>query len=365
MFKKIQEFLIKDINESRFDFLGVYNGRCFWVEKEGVFTYKNELRELIHIENLVNYFLIGGKYLYVADKNPNCKRNLINIMDLDVTSFTKDVELSSGNENIIVGIDQVTSDTVALSLETFSILWRKKGKYYFEHFDGFTFSRWPNEIALYNNSTGNEIWQLSSFSKFDYKVKVFTSEPSEHRRAELLRILGVYKNVVWLKLNSGRLLGLSTTNGELLYNITHPNYFPLGSLDHTDIESGFLGYYTHLDRQTGMLFGLHRHYYWEIDLDNPEESFILYNITYSAEKYGIEADSNISFPFTNNEIFFNSKYPDKNGIGVFDRNKKEIVWAAPVERSSRGFPAVKKMDYADNKFYVLTDNGNLIIYERQ
>ena len=364
MFKKISEISIDNIHEGRFYFLGVYYNRIFWTNHEIVFIYDGQIKELVRAKKLERHKVFAGKYLYLESFDLQVERRILNLESLQIQRIDN-VEIFSGTKDFFIGIDQRTKETLALTAQNFDKLWIKEGMSFFTQIKHFTFSRDSEMLALYDNDTGNELWKVADFSAFDYETKVFVDEPPEQHKAAINRIIGVYNDVVWITLNSGRLLGYNVIDGKLLYNITFPNFYYQGYKLQKLAQSGFWGGYTQLDEQQGMLFGLLRDEYWEIDLNDPENTFILYSLKESARHFDLTADGNMFQPFTNNEIFFYMLYPKTNAFGVFDRNLKEIVWAAPVEKSSRGFPSIRKMEYENERLYLLTDNGKIIIYEKE
>ena len=364
MLKKNNEIPIDNIHEGRFYFLGVHYNRIFWTNHEIVFTYDGQIKELVRAKKLERHKVFAGKYLYLEYFDLQVERRILNLESLQIQRIDN-VEIFSGTKDFFIGIDQRTKHTLALTAQNFNKLWIKEGMSFFSHYKTFTFSRDFEMLALYNNDTGEEVWKVSDFSTFNYETRYFIDEPPEQHKATVHRIVGVYNNVVWITLNSGRLLGYSMNDGKLLYNITFPNFYYPGYKLQKLSQSGFWGGYTQLDEQQGMLFGLLRDEYWEIDLNDPENTFILYSLKKSAKYFDLTADGNMFQPFTNNEIFFYMLYPKTNALGVFDRNLKEIVWAAPVEKSSRGFPSIRQMEYQNERLYLLTDNSKIIIYEKK
>lgn len=234
---------------------------------------------------------------------------------------------------------------------------------YFSNVSDFCFLVEKTSISKINFKN-KPFWQFSDLSFLNYSTQTSVDEPLKDHDAEIVKIIGEYKNVLWIKLNSGRLLGLSISDGNLLHNLGHPNNFPSNFKLNPEEKKG-ITWGARIDEENEKLFDLHKDWYYEISLAEPEESFIVYTFTDSCLANRIEADGNFDFPFNKNYIFFGARYPKGNGIGVFDRNKKEIIWAAPIEASERDFPAVKKIDVMGDKLYVLTDNGKLSIYVQE
>ena len=365
MLIKAKEFDIEKKDDGSFVFLGVFNNRIFWINNNTLLLFDERIFEFLSAEKIGKCLVLNNEYIYLETYNVKQERGLINLKNLEYSKLEPDVEVYSGNKMLLIGIDNQNRNTVALKTQSHEYLWIKKGMHYFTQLKNFTFSRDSEMLALYNNDTGEEVWKVSDFSTFNYETRYFIVEPPEQHKAIINRIVGVYNNVVWITLNSGRLLGYSMVDGKLLYNITFPNYYYPGYKFQKLSQSGFRGGYNQLDEHQGMLFGLLRDEYWEIDLNDPENTFILYSLKESARYFDLTADGNMFQPFTNNEIFFYMLYPKTNAFGVFDRNLKEIVWAAPVEKSSRGFPSIRQMEYQNERLYLLTDNSKIIIYEKE
>jgi len=363
MFKQIDELLIKKKADRSLLFFGIFNNKYFWETNQTIFFYEREIGKLLKFGNLTRSLLLGNSYLYLENKIvTGTERRLMNLKDLNISMIDKEIKLYSCNTEYCIGIHQSTGDTVALTMSDFKELWKKEGKHYFVQHEEFTFSNRPYDLALYDNASGDLIWHFPSFSQFDYEEKIFT--PPERRKAMFKTIFCVYNDIVWLSVDPGRILGLSITNGELKYNITQPKSYPK---DHNPKfeRSSFFGAYSQFDEQRGMLFGLLHEEYWEIDLNNPDEGLMLYSFKESCKKFGLIADGNIRQPFTNDEMFFYSGYLKENAIGVFDRNKKEIIWAAPLKKSLTGFHPIRRMEYSNDKLYVVTDDWHLIVYQRE
>lgn len=349
----------------RFEFIGHFANNLGWILNDTIYIFKDgEIIEFIKSKQIVQCLHFGERFLYLETIDNGVQRSIINLENLQSRALPGDIEIYSGGSSFCIGVNQHSFNTVALSLGEFNLMWEKQGRHYFHQWKEFTFSRELYDLALMDNETGNEIWKFPSFSQFDYEVKDFIDEPPKKQKATFKGLFGVYNNIVWFNVAPGRILGLSILNGELIFDIVEPNSYPKDHNPRFQI-SRFFGNHSQFDEKQGMLFGLYKEEYWEIDLNNPIEGFKLYSLKESTEKFGLIADGNVIKPFTNDRIFFFSGYPKQNAIGVFDRNKKEIIWAAPVDKTSSGFPAIRRMAYSNDRLFLVTDNGNLIVYERE
>jgi len=349
----------------RFEFLGSFSNNMTWILNDTIFILENgEVIEFIKSKKIIQCLPFGERFIFLEMMDNDLQRMIVDLESLQIRHLPSNIEIYSGGTNMCIAVNKDTITTVALSLDGFNLIWEKEGRHYFHQWKEFTFSRELYDLALMNNETGNEIWKFPSFSQFDYEVKDFIDEPPKKQKATFKGLFGVYNNIVWFNVAPGRILGLNFLNGELIYDIVEPNSYPKDH-DPRFQKSRFFGNHSQFDEKQGMLFGLYKEEYWEIDLNNPIEGFKLYSFKESTEKFGLIADGNVIQPFTNDRIFFFSGYPKENAIGVFDRNKKEIIWAAPVEKTSSGFPAIRRMAYGNDRLFLVTDNGNLIVYERE
>jgi outer membrane protein assembly factor BamB len=369
MFTKKKEILLKKVPDYKQITLFVAsNGSFCWMGENVLFYYQNEKVNVIDFIHVSTLFKAGTDYIFIKSFDKQPEQKLINVNTWEITNLNQfnNIEFFSGADNLLIGVDLLNKTTTAFELKEFTILWQKKGIHNFRWFKDYPFAASTEELAFYNKNNGDQVWEVNDFSQFNYSVKMFIDEPPEERKAEILRIIGVYNSIVWVTLNSGRILGFSITNGELIYNISKPNFFPSDFDMKKHGGNRFYGIYTQLDEENGMLIGLIRDLYWEIDLKAPDKTFVLHSFSKSISKVGFQAMGAFNFPFTKDEIFFGSQYPDNTQIGVFDRRKKEIIWTTSIEENmERKNFDIRQMDYADNKLYVLLETGNLHIYERK
>jgi outer membrane protein assembly factor BamB len=201
----------------------------------------------------------------------------------------------------------------------------------------------------------------------DAKV-IWNREYEDSTRPEFERIAGSLNGIVWLSLTSGRLIALSNSTGELLYNITEPNIKP-DNLFFTD-DYYWIGRYHQLDKNQGKLFGLRGNFYWEIDLANPTETYEVFDISESCKKNGIRADMpTYEWPVQGNEILFGEifespKNEKLNNVGLFNRDTKQIIWTDRIGEEGEFLPVIQKLEMQDDRLFILDGKNTLFIYER-
>lgn len=194
---------------------------------------------------------------------------------------------------------------------------------------------------------------------------VYISERSVPIKAEIKRILGVYNEVVWIALNSGRLLGLDIYTGNLQHDLAVPtNFFAYFSEEFNQFDSAADSL---LDEKRGVIFGLGLTYYWEVNLVNPESEYILHDISEQRNKKLIGGGGIAQeLVWKDEEIFFYewSFAQDPSYVGIFNRNTRVITWTSRELGDEGIFKGVKKVDYCDNRLYVLDGAKTLHIFER-
>lgn len=204
-------------------------------------------------------------------------------------------------------------------------------------------------------------------SRFDLTPYLidFTTTDQSKSEGKIQNYIGLTGGVLWIGLSSGRLLAINTTIGSLEhqvgfqesplpedfpYEIREGDYLPFGELMQLDVDKS-------------EIIGLRNRYFMKVDLSKsvPRREYV--DIGESMEAHQISSSyRNYTFPFDAQFVYF---CDDRQGkIGVFDRNKKEVVWSYQLEMERDGIAQILEMKYADNRWYVLDRNDTLHIFER-
>lgn len=218
-------------------------------------------------------------------------------------------------------------------------------------------------------NTGAKLWHYTIPSEYTYQQRF----DDRIYQDEISHIIGVHGDLLWIVLATGRLLGLSVEDGTLVHELTRPNNYVDEPYRRAYANNVFrAALHTQLDEAKGILFGLWKTFYWEIDLKNPTSSYLLYDITASFQHWNISAEmpNGHEWAWEKDEIFFGEIYDSErrdsttNTVGIFDRSKKEVTWADRVGKRGETQPMVQKIDYAAGRLYVLDGEGTLHIFER-
>jgi hypothetical protein len=204
------------------------------------------------------------------------------------------------------------------------------------------------------------LWQYTlPEGVYDYEDKFGTKYKSE-----IQRIIGQYEGVLWVALENGYLLGLSVDDGSLVHELSVPNnfteYFP-------NEKPRFGANYTQLDEKEGKLFGMRLNYYWEINLQNPANEYILYDISATCKEKQVVINYVEYETWLQDEIIFRewSFAQDPSYVGIFNRKTRQITWASRELGEEGVFKGINKVEYQAGRLYVLDRASTLHIFERE
>lgn len=216
-----------------------------------------------------------------------------------------------------------------------------------------------NELYGYNIQPFNPLWHYDLGTKYNYfKEADYQGEPPVEVQAEVIKFLGVYKNELWLVLNSG-LLALNIETG------TETRYIKEGKMvvgePFFEDFKGYLGYDTFLDEEKGIIFSLNLHFYIEYDLNSNKNHFDSYSFKASSKKNGLHLNHIGGYDAENIYAYEGS---DNNRFAIFSREKKEIIWSEKIPEAEDKFPAIRDLQYGAEKIYVLDHYNTLHIFEK-
>lgn len=229
--------------------------------------------------------------------------------------------------------------------------------------------RFTETLAKYSISavvirSGLLVWEYTiPETKYDWfnLGNVYISERAKPIKAEIKKILGVYDKVLYITLNSGVILGLDENTGEERISISMPSIYPhQWSEDEVKIYTNDL--ISGMDKDNGLLFGLRHNYYGEIDLKSSNKIYTIVDI-YKMDPEKVDLRLGCWNDF---EIFFFdwSFAQDPARVGVFDRTSREITWVSSMLGEDGIFKGVNKVEYSENRLYVLDRAQTLHVFER-
>jgi hypothetical protein len=227
-----------------------------------------------------------------------------------------------------------------------------------------------NHVLINSKYLNNQIIAAYDVTNFellwDFNIAPhsrFNDSRQEIQEGIITNILGIHEDNLWLGISSGKLIELNIRTGKLErelglqesqflnfnYSIKEGDYIPWGDL-------------MQLDKIKEQIIGLRDKYFMKIDLVNTQIREYI-DVGRSMNAFDINSSyRNYVFPSDENYIYF---CDDRQGkIGVFDRNKLEVIWSHELEIEHDGIAQILEMKYEDNRWYVLDRNDVLHIFER-
>lgn len=222
------------------------------------------------------------------------------------------------------------------------------------------FFSFNDHIITLNKVINAEIlWQYDLKTKYNWKQRAdYIDEPPVEKQAEVIKLLGVYKNEFWLLLNSGALLALNIKTGKESRYIKDGEMIT-GESDFEDFK-GFFGYDTMLDEHTGLIFNLNRFFYIEYNLKSNNTHFESYSFKESSVLHKLNLNYIAGY---DTKSIYAYEGSDNNRFAIFNREKKEIIWSGEIEEVKGKFPAIRDMKYGGAKIYVIDHFNILHIFE--
>jgi predicted transcriptional regulator len=208
------------------------------------------------------------------------------------------------------------------------------------------------KIAKVNLTNGLVEW---IFDIENVKYKIQTKHP--YTKDFKIKILGSFKNSLWLTVHNGCILELDITTGDLLSS----NRDCVDNVNPWANDNGHLPILTHTQYSQLLLneekmICFHRWYYWELDLNTSEVVF--HDIKNLVEKSGVMNIQPSPLIVEEQSIFFVDSR--SKSIARFDRKEISIniIGTIPEEYGSP-----KTIEKDANHYYVYTRNKNLLVYK--
>jgi hypothetical protein len=208
-------------------------------------------------------------------------------------------------------------------------------------FENLSYSSYDGLIYCRNIETGKVKWKLS-LERYELH---YISE--EARDLNVSKYIGVYNEILYIKLGKELIIGLAINNGD-------EKFIYLYKKESLVLENLFL------DTKNGSIFSLGPTAYIEIDLGNGREEFI--DLTLQTEEHKVQT-TNIG-AWENNRIFF-WEGGSNNRFGVFDRDLKKIISSWKLTESENLMPAIRGLSLSMNKVYILDHVNTLNVFEYQ
>lgn len=208
------------------------------------------------------------------------------------------------------------------------------------------------DLFCIDDKTGQELWSYCTTPKYDYKreqtIGVFREEKNG-----VVTIIAEHNGLIWISLVTGILIALDVNTGEEKCVLTKPiNY------------TGEYGYtaYAKYDSNTNQLFGSYGNQYWELDLADPERTFLCYDLSQTMKEH--EVDSITCKAWDGKDMIFFGDTGDNYKIGIFSRSQKTITWSYAIEELKEdSWMSIRQVEYGAGRLYVRDKFNVLHIFE--
>lgn len=318
-----------------------------------------EIQPLIVLENKFRCEKVDSHYIYIED----IYKEVNYLFDTKSYSFINGIDnrymLIRDTNSVLILHNRSFPETICYDLKKNKLLWKKDFYISFFSFGDFLFDIDKESLSCYDPTNGNSCWQFTLNEERKYNQ-------GEHKALAnnaIERIIGLFENTLWVVTNLGHLLGISVETGVKVYHLTTPINIPT---EWGNWQIFIEAQQSVIDYEQGILFGIHNNIYWECDLKIPEKTYLYYDISASCEKHQIKSTLSGYLPvWHNDEIFFGQQEwaKDSSFVGIFNRKTREITWTSR-EINSDLFKGLNKIDFANNKLYVLDREGTLTILSK-
>ena len=211
------------------------------------------------------------------------------------------------------------------------------------------------------------MYDLNYFSrKWSFDIRPYanyTSFLNKSKSGIIDHFIGVYNDILWVAISSGKLLGIDISNGNLKHEIGVNEILQKEELNLLENSPIPWGAKMQLDQTSGEIIGLRGHYFMRIDLKAKKLTKEYFDISQTLDKHKIEASySRTSFPIDNRYLYF---CDDQSGkIGIFDRDKRKVVWSHQMDTFNQGITQIIDMKYQEDKWFILDRHNRLHIFQK-
>jgi hypothetical protein len=215
------------------------------------------------------------------------------------------------------------------------------------------------KIATYSTLNGDILWQFDLSSLHPY-----IDENGDKHPAEVVSIIGVFEEKLWVFIKGNRFLCLDAAEGTLIKELDLTESIGLYSdiVSRSSLSSTY-GAGIHLDADKGVIKMLANRYYLEVDLMAMQSEI--------KTDFGIKSNAwrinRCRFYEGDKNLYFIGKRDTKFdcAVGIFDTEKCAVVWSdEPLEKENYLFFAdVPQRN--DTHLAVVDTANNLWVYEKE
>lgn len=300
----------------------------------------------------VHYLVISSEYSYIV-----CAGEILRsvVFDQNGTKLVEgEFDLQKIHSNSLYVDFYGLGKKISLNKE---VMWELKESFFqpYIHNDRF----YCKKDSYYNlfcidDKTGQELWTYCSFPKYNYQreetIGVFREEKNN-----MSNIIVEHNGLLWIVLATGVLIALDVETGKEKYVLVKPvNYKGEYNYSYTR--------YAKFDNVTNQLFGSYGNQYWELDLADPELTFLCYDLSQNMKEH--EIDSITCKAWDGKDRIFFGDTGDNYKIGVFSRSQKTITWTYAIQDLiADSWMSIRQLEYGAGRLYVRDKFNVLHIFE--
>lgn len=300
----------------------------------------------------IHYLVIIGEYSYIV-----CAGEILQSVIFDQNG-TQLINGYFGVQSIHLNSLYIRQNGIGKKISFKNeLIWQLKERFFqpYIHNDRFYCKKDSYyDLFCIDENTGQEMWQFSSTPKYDYKKEETIGEFRE-KKNDISNIIVEYNGLLWIVLATGILIALDVETGQEKYVLVKPvNY--KGEYDYSYTR------YAKFDSLTNQLFGSYGNQYWELDLADPERTFLCYDLSQKMKEHEVDSITYKSWD-GKDRIFFGDT-SDNNKIGIFSRSQKTIIWSYAIEElKDDSWVSIRQVEYGAGRLYVRDKFNVLHIFE--
>ncbi len=290
------------------------------------------------------------------------KKSYIHFIDLDncnlLPVFEGRKRIYQSQTNLTCLIDFDSNTTSLVSITSREIIWTLESIFHFKSLENSKIlysTKGDNcTLEIIDNESGNIKWQYSSTPKYNYQkeetIGVFREEKNN-----ISNIIVEHKGLLWIVLATGILIALDVETGQEKYVLVKP-------INYTDEYDYSYTQYAKFDSITNQLFASYGTQYWELDLNDPEHTFLCYDLSLKMKENEVNSISCNAWD-GKDRIFFGDT-GDNYKIGIFSRSQKTITWSYAIEELMEdSWMSIRQVEYCAGRLYVRDKFNVLHIFE--
>jgi hypothetical protein len=208
-------------------------------------------------------------------------------------------------------------------------------------------------LVGYSTQTGMQIWRYDCFREYQARLS------GEIKTESVRSILALVGEILWVLLDTGRIVGLDPMTGECKKSI---------EIDHVDLthfenaETDFINARgigsAYVSGEEKVIY-LSSNIYFEIDLTAEKPTRVCYNVKQTFKDSDVTGGGHQCV--NDRYVFFNESMIGT--IGAFDRQTKKVVWVDKLKNHKPDAGAVRELKATESQLYVHDNKQNLFVFD--